>query len=46
MPQETSPDSQPWLNPDAKPFIKLQGVTKKFGNFAAVDNVDLEVYKG
>jgi putrescine transport system ATP-binding protein len=46
MPQETSPDSQPWLNPDAKPFIKVQGVTKKFGNFAAVDNVDLEVYKG
>ncbi len=26
--------------------IELQGVTKRFGSLAAVDNVDLEVYRG
>ena len=37
---------RPWLDPDAEPFIKVQGVSKYFGNFTAVDNVDLEIYKG
>ena len=37
---------QPWTDPDAIPFIKVQGVTKQFGNFTAVDNVDLEIFKG
>lgn len=37
---------RPWLNADAEPFIKIQGMTKRFGNFTAVDNVDLEIYQG
>ena len=36
----------PWLEPGAEPFVKIRGVTKKFGDFAAVDNVDLDIYKG
>ncbi|MHC8508364.1 MAG: ABC transporter ATP-binding protein [Rhodospirillales bacterium] len=36
----------PWLDPEAEPFIQLKGVTKKFGDFTAVNNVDLEIYKG
>jgi putrescine transport system ATP-binding protein len=36
----------PWLDPDAEPFIKIRGVTKKFGEFTAVDNVDLDIYQG
>ena len=30
----------------AVPFIHIQGVSKRFGDFVAVDNVDLEIYKG
>ena len=37
---------QPWLDPEEKPFIRIQGVTKQFGAFVAVDNVDLDIYKG
>ena len=28
------------------PFIRIEGVTKQFGDFVAVDNVDLEIYQG
>ena len=37
---------RPWLDPGATPFIRVQGVSKKFGAFTAVDNVDLEIYRG
>ncbi len=37
---------RPWLAPGAVPFIHIQGVSKRFGDFVAVDNVDLEIYKG
>ena len=37
---------RPWLDPEAEPYIKIQGVTKRFGDFTAVDNVDLDIYKG
>ena len=46
MPQQVNYQDRPWLDPDAKPFIKVQGVTKRFGPFTAVDNVDLQIYKG
>ena len=36
----------PWLEPGAQPFVKIRGVTKKFGDFVAVDHVDLDIYKG
>jgi putrescine transport system ATP-binding protein len=39
-------NDRPWLDPDAEPFIKVQSVSKHFGDFTAVDNVDLEIYKG
>ena len=39
-------EDRPWLDPDAEPFIRVQGVTKRFGTFTAVDNVDLNIYKG
>ena len=37
---------RPWMDPDAEPFIKVQSVNKQFGTFTAVDNVDLDIYKG
>ncbi|MGQ3293841.1 MAG: polyamine ABC transporter ATP-binding protein, partial [Shinella sp.] len=27
----------PWTDPDAKPYITFRNVTKKFGDFTAVD---------
>jgi putrescine transport system ATP-binding protein len=34
----------PWTDPAAKPFISVRNVTKKFGNFTAVDNLSLDIY--
>jgi len=37
---------RPWLDPKAKPFVQVSNLTKKFGAFTAVDNVDLKIYRG
>src|SRR5579863_3517272 len=34
------------MDPDAKPQIIIEGVTKTFGGYTAVDNVQLTIYKG
>jgi putrescine transport system ATP-binding protein len=39
-------ETKPWRNPGAKPFISVRGVIKRFGDFTAVSNVDLDIYKG
>jgi putrescine transport system ATP-binding protein len=36
---------EPWKNPDAKPFVRIDRVTKKFGEFVAVDDVSLDIYQ-
>ncbi len=36
---------EPWNDPGAEPYIRLQNVTKKFGDFVAVNNVSLEIYR-
>ena len=46
MSQSIDYNDRPWLDPDAVPFIKVQSVSKHFGDFTAVDSVDLEIYKG
>jgi putrescine transport system ATP-binding protein len=46
MSQPIDYDDRPWLDPEAEPFIKVQSISKYFGDFAAVDSVDLEIYKG
>ena len=35
-----------WLDPEAKPFIKIKGLSKKFDDFTAVDDISLDIYKG
>jgi putrescine transport system ATP-binding protein len=35
----------PWEAPDAKPFIRFENVTKRFGDFVAVDNLTLDIYE-
>jgi len=37
---------RPWLDPNAKPQIVIDRVGKTYGNFTAVDNVSLQIYKG
>ncbi|HKF64545.1 MAG TPA: polyamine ABC transporter ATP-binding protein [Dongiaceae bacterium] len=37
---------EPWHSPDAKPYIEIQEVTKKFGDFTAVDDVSLNIFRG
>jgi putrescine transport system ATP-binding protein len=35
-----------WENLTTKPFIRIENVTKKFSDFIAVNNVNLDIYKG
>ena len=39
-------ENQPWLDPDAEPFVKIRALTKTFGSFTAVSSVDLDIYEG
>jgi putrescine transport system ATP-binding protein len=34
----------PWADPASKPFISFKNVTKKFGEFTAVDDLSLNIY--
>jgi len=34
----------PWNDPDEKPLIRFKNVTKKFGEFVAIDNLSLDIY--
>lgn len=35
----------PWTNPDEKPLIRFKGVTKRFGDFIAIDDLTLDIYE-
>jgi putrescine transport system ATP-binding protein len=37
---------RPWLDPDAKPQIVIEGINKAFGAFTAVDSINLKIFKG
>ena len=36
---------EPWQDASAKPFIRIENVTKQFGDVYAVDNVSLDIYQ-
>tara|TARA_R110002124_G_scaffold74589_4_gene200164 strand:+ start:2336 stop:3520 length:1185 start_codon:yes stop_codon:yes gene_type:complete len=38
-------DFTPWNDPDAVPFISFRNVTKRFGNFTAVDDLSLDIHE-
>ena len=42
----SDPTIDPWRDPTAKPFIRIQNLRKDFGDFTAVDSVNLDIYKG
>jgi putrescine transport system ATP-binding protein len=37
---------EPWNDPDATPYVRIERITKKFGDFTAVNDVSLKIYKG
>jgi putrescine transport system ATP-binding protein len=37
---------RPWLDPSQKPQILIEGVSKRYGDFVAVENLDLTIFKG
>jgi putrescine transport system ATP-binding protein len=37
---------EPWQNPKAEPYVRIDRVTKKFGDVYAVDNVSLDIFQG
>jgi putrescine transport system ATP-binding protein len=37
---------RPWLDPDATPQIVIDGVSKHYGSYQAVDKVDLRIFRG
>ena len=39
------PSVNPWLDPSQKPYIQIENVTKKFGDFIAIDHLNLDIYK-
>src|SRR5262245_50322059 len=39
-------DKAPWKEPNAKPYVRIERVSKKFGEFVAVNDVSLNIYQG
>ncbi len=37
---------EPWKDPQAQAYIRIEKVTKKFGEFVAVSDVSLSIYQG
>jgi putrescine transport system ATP-binding protein len=35
----------PWTDPNAVPFIRFENITKRYGDFAAVSNLSLDIYE-
>lgn len=35
----------PWNDPQQKPLIRFQNVTKRFGDFTAIDDLSLDIYE-
>jgi putrescine transport system ATP-binding protein len=38
--------SEPWRDQGAEAYVRIENVTKRFGDFVAVNNVSLRIYKG
>lgn len=46
-PRTAAPQSgfAPWKNPNLSPIVRFEGVTKRFDDFIAVNNVTLDIYE-
>ena len=43
---QADPAEAPWDDPTAEPFVRIEGLTKHFGDFPAVAGVDLDIHRG
>ena len=41
-----SSGAEAWNDPRAAPYVRIESMTKRFGDFTAVDNVSLDIYRG
>jgi len=41
----TTVEFEPWNDPQAKPLIHFQNVTKRFGTFTAIDDLTIDIYE-
>lgn len=46
QPDLGKPKERPWLDPHASPLIRIEGVTKRFGDYVAVNDVSLDIRRG
>jgi putrescine transport system ATP-binding protein len=46
IPELMTPPDQPWLSATERPFIEIRNVSKSFGAFSALQDVNLKIYKG
>jgi putrescine transport system ATP-binding protein len=44
-PQATRRKFEPWLDPSARPLIRFENVTKRYGDVVAVAGVSLDIYQ-
>ncbi len=45
MTERRSAQDDPWKDTQAAPYVSIEGVTKRFGEFLAVNNVSLKIYQ-
>ncbi len=38
--------NRPWTDPQARPMVEIRGLTKRFGEVCAVDDLSLEIFSG
>ncbi|HEX3950075.1 MAG TPA: polyamine ABC transporter ATP-binding protein [Steroidobacteraceae bacterium] len=38
--------AEPWNDPSARPYVEVERISKTFGDFKAVNDVSLKIYKG
>jgi putrescine transport system ATP-binding protein len=46
MPPPIKRNIEPWQDPNIKPYIQIESISKKYGSTEAVRNVSLSIYKG
>ena len=44
--EKSKTKSEPWRDPHAETYVRIENVTKRFGDFVAVNNVSLKIFKG
>jgi putrescine transport system ATP-binding protein len=42
----TRPGFAPWAEPNARPLLRIEAASRRFGNFTAVDGLSLDIYEG